>query len=808
MKLFDWDELKEQADCRDLMESVLGMKPHTRNGEWWAFSSPLRAGSDGKSFSVCKGAYHDNKTDEKGSAIDLIGNAKFGGDIWQAQEFLGEYLHLTPKNQAKQKRKFVCAYDYVDAAGKVIHQTVRFDPKEFLQRRPDPDKPEEWIWTLKGIEPVLYRLPELIAAAAVCIVGGEKDADSLVAIGLPATTNPMGEGNWRDSYNEAFRGKHVIIIPDRDEPGRRHAETVSYALRDIAASVRIVNLPFPEDVKPSKDATDWITWKTASGEQTEDIKSGLLAIFNSTPEVNLAKVEKPVSTQKQISDAKKANSHPFRNYVPDVFVDDKGKEKPFKRPRHINTMREDVMRRFWDFPRRIGSSLFDHDRATGKINDFERPSDLMSWIQEKSKHPTEWSKVEGCVTEPEFFASLLRNTRSYEAISGVPNWPMRDDVYYTHGALPPPDPKAERFLEFCQFFNPATDSDWHLLRAFVASPLYYRRGAGRPMWVIDATGGQGCGKTTMVEMVTLLYGGDDPVCGEPAWIDAAQLNNESTLDRNVRRLLSASGRKKRVALLDNVTGYFRCPPLATLITQSSLTGLAPYGHGEETRPNDLTWVLTSNSATLDRDLSDRSQIIKLARPENPKPRWAFLLIDFIKTHRLQIISDIIGILDAGPKFDFVPETRFREWERDILVPILGDRDTWVAVTKANQQRQRDADGDIEDAATIKITVRHKLANLGINPETEVVWIQNRVLAEWIPEAIPGFGGKTQRGCTAHIKNMVKVGVLPDLTMPFDIWPHNGENRQRGFMFNEPLRTNTTKVSVIGMDGNGVIKIID
>ena len=39
-------------------------------------------------------------------------------------------------------------------------QVVKFDPKNFRQRHRGADG--KWIWNLKGIQKVLYRLPELI----------------------------------------------------------------------------------------------------------------------------------------------------------------------------------------------------------------------------------------------------------------------------------------------------------------------------------------------------------------------------------------------------------------------------------------------------------------------------------------------------------------------------------------------------------------------------------------------------------------------------------------------------------------------
>ena len=55
------------------------------------------------------------------------------------------------------------------------------NPKDFRQRQPGNNG--NWIWNLKGIDPVLYNLPALIAASEVFMVEGEKDADSLMELG-------------------------------------------------------------------------------------------------------------------------------------------------------------------------------------------------------------------------------------------------------------------------------------------------------------------------------------------------------------------------------------------------------------------------------------------------------------------------------------------------------------------------------------------------------------------------------------------------------------------------------------------------
>jgi len=130
------------------------------------------------------------------------------------------------------KKTMTAAYDYTDAKETVLFQTVRYVPKAFRQRRPDGQG--GWIWDLKGVRLVLYRLPEVMQATQVVILEGEKDVEAAYQLGLPsgyaATTAPMGGGKWRADYSESLKGKTVIICPDQDEPGQRHGHQVAHAL--------------------------------------------------------------------------------------------------------------------------------------------------------------------------------------------------------------------------------------------------------------------------------------------------------------------------------------------------------------------------------------------------------------------------------------------------------------------------------------------------------------------------------------------------------------------------------------------------
>jgi len=152
--------------------------------------------------------------------------------------------------------EIVKTYNYVDESGKLVFQVVRYEPKDFRQRRPDGQG--GWIWNLEGVRRVLYRLQELLQANPadwVFVVEGEKDVDRLHDEGLIATTCPMGAGKWEDSYSEFLNDRSkVAVVPDNDEPGRRHAQQVAESLSRVGIKANILELPGLPD---KGDVSDW-----------------------------------------------------------------------------------------------------------------------------------------------------------------------------------------------------------------------------------------------------------------------------------------------------------------------------------------------------------------------------------------------------------------------------------------------------------------------------------------------------------------------------------------------------------------------
>lgn len=183
-------------------------------------------------------------------------------------------------------------YQYRGDAGEPLFQKVRKPGKKFFQRRPAPDG-SGWIYNLQkgwyrkidenwkicpghqspdskpfddamwvnATPEVLYRQPEIAQAVKngrwIILVEGEKDAETLVSLGLDATTNRGGAGeSWKEEYGRVLSGANVVVIPDADEPGRKHAEKFCTELKKVATTVKLLSLPgLPEG---KKDVTDWI----------------------------------------------------------------------------------------------------------------------------------------------------------------------------------------------------------------------------------------------------------------------------------------------------------------------------------------------------------------------------------------------------------------------------------------------------------------------------------------------------------------------------------------------------------------------
>jgi hypothetical protein len=266
---------------------LMGEVAHKLLGEPTSKNHGGREWRYGTRGSLCvdlpKGVYYDHESAQGGSVLGLIVR-EIGGTYCDAINWLNDNgllvapsakasgqaketsnarhsqeIEAKPNSNTSAGRRIVATYDYADENRKLLFQIVRYDPKDFGRRRPDGNG--GWIWNVDGVRQVPYRLPEIMKAIAnhrtVFPVEGEKDADALWRIGIPATCNAGGAGKWTPVLNQYFRDADVVVLPDQDPQSRNksgaplyhangrpkftgqdHAKDVATQLTNIASRIR------------------------------------------------------------------------------------------------------------------------------------------------------------------------------------------------------------------------------------------------------------------------------------------------------------------------------------------------------------------------------------------------------------------------------------------------------------------------------------------------------------------------------------------------------------------------------------------
>jgi RecA-family ATPase len=166
--------------------------------------------------------------------------------------------------------RVIATYDYTDK-GELLYQVLRYEPKNFSQRRPDGKS--GWIPSVKGCRRTLYRQPDLLKYPDACVfvTEGEKDADRVASLDLCATT--VACGDWTPDCVMGLAGRDVLILQDVDknEAGRKKALAAATALYGTASTIRIVALPGLTGEPGSTDVSDWLDADPSHGGKLADV---------------------------------------------------------------------------------------------------------------------------------------------------------------------------------------------------------------------------------------------------------------------------------------------------------------------------------------------------------------------------------------------------------------------------------------------------------------------------------------------------------------------------------------------------------
>jgi hypothetical protein len=145
---------------------------------------PKCGGEDRFAINIKKQVFNCRHCEVGGDVIDLVMHL-------DGREFVGACETLTgeppPKGNGKdptaEPKKIVAnefTYPNEDGSTAFVVERIEFQnpdgtfvltkkgkrKKTFRQKRPDPDRPGQWIWSVDGAPVVPYRLPELIEAIA------------------------------------------------------------------------------------------------------------------------------------------------------------------------------------------------------------------------------------------------------------------------------------------------------------------------------------------------------------------------------------------------------------------------------------------------------------------------------------------------------------------------------------------------------------------------------------------------------------------------------------------------------------------
>ena len=424
--------------------------------------------------------------------------------ITQADLFVRDTGH-------RDKPRVVAIYPYHDEQGAVLYEVVRYVPKDFKQRRPDAKG--GWVWNMKGVRRVLYRLPDLIAAdkdRVVSIAEGEKDVDRLVQAGLVGTCNVGGAGKWREEYNEHLRDRRVVVIADRDKAGRDHARTVARSLYAVASEVRVLELPGDS----VKDASDWL----AAGGTAEKLMALVENSIPFEPDEGQGH-DSEAASDTEVQEEKVSRAEQLVRLALELYrIGQTDAGKPFAVPEDG----PNVAMMFRGNGDALRATLArEYRRRHGKTPNASALSDALTALQgealEAAQKPVNLRLAEhdgGVVVD-------LGRVDGKVVVVSARGWELADQsrVLFRRTALTGEMPLPERggsLADLRDLLN-VSDETWPLVVGWLVAALL----PGIPHPILLLGGEQGTGKSTMARMlVNLLDPSPAPLRSEPRDLDA------------------------------------------------------------------------------------------------------------------------------------------------------------------------------------------------------------------------------------------------------------------------------------------------
>jgi len=655
-----------------------------RNQEWRG-PCPIHGGKrDSLAVDAGTGRAYCHSTCNRGWDIPAfeqeLSNCDFKRALGNIEVIIGRTVS---SNGLQNQRQITATYDYCDADGKLLFQVARFDPKDFRQRRPDGQG--DWIWNVRGVQLVPYRLPAVLKLEIIYIVEGEKDVQSLENIGIIATTNAGGAGKWRDAYAPHFAAKTVYVIPDDDQPGHRHAEGVAQSLQGVKASVRIVTLP------TGKDVSDWI----AAGGTAEQLRELAAAASDYIPpktESEVRKLGEDIAERYETAGAIepekprpeiKTNNRQLRdvggealsalvsgNHPPSVFVRG-GRLVRVRLDENNQPIIDDIgeaeVRVLLAQRANFVRSVKDREAGGFRLSSVSPPIDLTRYVAALG----EWElpPLEAVTESPVLRAdgSILSRV-GYDAATKL--------YYHRSPELSAPDipdtpDRRDALAAFTQALEPIAEfpfadgaSKANAMAAMLTPVVRMAVEGSVPIVLLDAPQ-MGSGKSLLAAVVTIVATGRDEMMPAPSKEEEWQKVITSCLLRGTT-----------VNVIDNIEQPVQSAALAAVVTSNRWTDRILGRSEMVTLRNHTTWLVTGNNIRLRADLPRRCFWIRLdAKMSRPYERADFRhgdLKSWVREHRGELLAALLTMARAWyvagcPPPQKVPASlgSFEQWTRTV-----------------------------------------------------------------------------------------------------------------------------------------------
>ncbi|MCL4797551.1 MAG: toprim domain-containing protein [Bryobacteraceae bacterium] len=586
----------------------------------------------------------------------------------------------------------VAAYDYTDAKGEFLFQVVRYEPKTFRQRRrvvkmDGASAAVSWEYNIKGIARVLYRLPKVLAADQVLLVEGEKDVENLERLGFVATCNPGGAcnhaGKWLKNYTETLEGKNVVLLPDNDTPGEKHAGIVVEALRHRVKELRRLTIP------TGKDASDWIAAGATRATIEDAIAQAPIVGGNSgsAPPNGEGPPTGHPSTPPSLAGPAlpqiQVNDRPFRSVCQNALSALTASNSPphlFVRACRIAAIETTELGRPFiaDLDetklRNALAQTADYFElsARGVRKEVPPPIDVSRNI--RTLNPALWGfpVLEGVVEAPTLRTDgTILATAGYDPASRlylvpspgldnfeVPDTPTRDHIDVALESIR--DILAEfPFVDQASYANAIGALVTSVCRHIISGPV--------PLALFDATT-QGTGKTLLAELIALILTGR-----------AAELVTPLTEAEELRKqLTSILIEAPSLVIIDNVTSTVDWGVLAKVITGEIHRDRILGKSQTVSVPIRCSWIATGNNLQLGGDMARRCFWVRMdAGVPDPFRRTGFKherIKDYVLEHRRGLLLALLTIARAWfaagqPRASTPPVGSFERWT-EVVAGIL------------------------------------------------------------------------------------------------------------------------------------------